>query len=161
AHAGYMLIALAVAPRLSDGPGGTVGGVEALLFYLVAYGAMTVGAFAVLHYLSPPDRPIETIDDLAGVGRTHPGVALLMALFLFSLIGIPLTAGFNGKVLVFFDALGLRSGGDALSREQARLFQVLAVIGVVNAAVGAYYYLRLCGFMFLREALYPVTETRP
>ena len=100
AHAGYMLIGLAVAPRLTAGSTGeAVGGVEALLFYLLAYGAMTVGAFAVLHYLSTPDRPIENVDDLAGLGKSHPGVALLMVLFLFSLIGMPLTGGVHGQGL--------------------------------------------------------------
>ncbi len=171
AHAGYMLIGLAVAPRLGGAPGGAVGGIEALFFYLVAYGAMTIGAFAVLHYLSAPERPVETIDDLAGVGRTHPGTALLMALFLFSLIGIPLTAGFAGKMLLFFDALGLThavSGGtseevqrlQAQADEQSRLFLILAVIAALNAAIGAWYYLRLVGAMYLREGLYPLAPSK-
>src|SRR5205807_10088550 len=100
AHAGYMLIGLAVAPDLrGEDPSG---GVDAVLFYLVAYGAMTIGAFAILAYLSTPQRPVEMIDDLAGLSRSHPGVAVLMALFLFSLIGIPLTAGFAGKFVLFF-----------------------------------------------------------
>src|SRR5262249_58882354 len=86
AHAGYMLIGLAVAPRLAGAPGEAVGGVEALLFYLLAYGAMTVGAFAVLHYLSRPDRRVETVDDLAGAGRSPPRVALALAPVLFSRI---------------------------------------------------------------------------
>ena len=86
-------------------PAGRVGGVEAVLFYLVAYGAMTIGAFAVLRYLSTPERPVETVDDLAGLSRSHPGVALLMVLFLFSLIGIPLTAGFMGKLFLFYGAV--------------------------------------------------------
>src|SRR6202040_2825623 len=70
AHAGYMLIALASAPYLAaagDGPDG----VEALLFYLVAYGVMTLGAFAVISYLSTPERPLENVDDLAGLGQSH------------------------------------------------------------------------------------------
>src|SRR5262249_43562369 len=127
AHAGYMLIALAVAPFLrletaADGPDG----VEALLFYLVAYGAMTVGAFAVVSYLSTPQRPVETVDDLAGLSGTHPGVALFMAVFLFSLIGIPLTAGFTGKFLVFFGAMAVPAS------EYDTLFRVLALLGVLN-----------------------------
>jgi NADH-quinone oxidoreductase subunit N len=168
AHAGYMLIGLAVAPRLGGGPGTTVGGVEALLFYLVAYGAMTVGAFAVLHYLSTPQRPVETVDDLAGVGRSHPGTALLMCLFLLSLIGIPLTAGFAGKMLLFFDALGL-SGVDPAAdpqrlqqqADERLLFQALAAIAALNAAVGAWYYLRIAGAMYLREGLQPLPRARP
>jgi NADH-quinone oxidoreductase subunit N len=136
-----------------------VGGVEALLFYLVAYGAMTIGAFAVLHYLNTRERPIETVDDMAGIATTNPGAALLMALFLFSLIGIPLTAGFTGKFLLFFDALGLPvSGLEETARrpfgDLATLYRVLAVIGVVNAAVGAWYYLRVLQAMYLREPVY-------
>jgi NADH-quinone oxidoreductase subunit N len=166
AHAGYMLIGLAVAPWLlrgAEAPGESVGGVEALLFYLMAYGAMTIGAFAVLHYLSTPDRPVENVDDLAGLGRSHPGAALVMVLFLFSLIGIPLTAGFAGKLLLFFDALGLRSRPSPPDpelaqqfAEQYRLYAILAVIGVINAAVGAWYYLRIAAVMYLREPLEPL-----
>jgi NADH-quinone oxidoreductase subunit N len=165
AHAGYMLIGLAAAPRLGDAAGGSVGGVEAVLFYLVAYGAMTVGAFAVLHYLSTPERPVETVDDLAGVARSRPGVALLMVLFLFSLIGIPLTAGFAGKFLLFFDAVGLSGAPEVadptnLDRQQSvelyRLFVALAVLGMINAAVGAWYYLRIAGVMFLGEPIRPL-----
>src|SRR5262249_12169500 len=87
AHAGYMLIALAAAPYLrsaSDGgqAGAAPGGVESLLFYLVAYGAMTIGAFGVIAYLSSKERPVESVDDLSGLSSSHPGVALLMVLFL-------------------------------------------------------------------------------
>ena len=75
------------------------------MFYLVAYGAMTIGAFAVISYLSTPQRPVETVDDLAGLSVSHPGAALLMVLFLFSLIGIPLTAGFWAKWQVVYGVL--------------------------------------------------------
>jgi NADH-quinone oxidoreductase subunit N len=165
AHAGYMLIGLAVAPRLVDSPGATVGGVDAVVFYLVGYGAMTIGAFAVLHYLSTPEQAVETVDDLAGVGRSHPGAALMMALFLFSLIGIPLTAGFAGKFLLFFDALGLAGPPDGAGiseqlrqqyADQKKWYLALAIIGVLNAAVAAYYYLRIVAVMYLREPLFPL-----
>lgn len=157
AHAGYMLIGLAVVPYLASGaPGEAVGGAEALLFYLIAYGAMTVGAFAVLHHLSSGGRTVETVDDLAGLSRSHPGVALVMVLFLFSLIGIPLTAGFAGKFLLFWDAMGLSSA----TTEQAWLYRVLALIGAVNAAIGAWYYLRMATAMYLREAIEPLPPTR-
>lgn len=152
AHAGYMLIALAVAPYLRQGVNaGPVGsdGIEALLFYLVAYGAMTVGAFAVISYLDTADRPVNTVDDLAGLSRSHPGIALLMVLFLFSLIGIPLTAGFTGKLLIFFGAMAVPTG------DHATLFLVLAFLGIVNAAIGAWYYLRIVAAMYLRTAIRP------
>ena len=70
-------------PRSSIGEKLPLGGVEAVFFYIVTYAAMTIGAFAIIHYLDTPERPVETVEDLAGLGRSHPGVALLMALFLF------------------------------------------------------------------------------
>src|SRR4029079_16497224 len=107
-NAGYLLIGLAVVPaqayRSGTEPGAASGG-EALLFYLIAYGAMTVGAFAVLAYLDSPARPVETVDDLAGLWEAHPWAAALMAVSLVSLIGLPLTAGFVGKFWLFVGAL--------------------------------------------------------
>lgn len=152
AHAGYMLIGLAAAYPLSAN-NIEPGGVSAILFYLVAYGAMTLGAFAVLTYLSTPERPVEMEDDLAGLAESHPGVALLMAIFLFSLIGIPLTAGFFGKVLLFLGAM-------AVEGENARLFRWLALLGALNAAVGAWYYLRILAKMYLQTAAEPIAKRR-
>jgi NADH-quinone oxidoreductase subunit N len=164
AHAGYMLIGLAVAPRLlgNDGSvGAAVGGIEATLFYLVGYGTMTLGAFAVLHLLSQGGKPVENEEDIVGLGKTHPLMALSMTVFLLSLIGIPLTVGFAGKALLFFDALGVNNNRiDGLTKEQAaqvaeqaRLYGVLALIGAINAAIAAWYYLRLLSAMYLREAI--------
>jgi NADH-quinone oxidoreductase subunit N len=156
AHAGYMLIALASAPYLRPTEGGAIAagpdGVEALLYYLVAYGAMTIGAFGVIAYLDSRERPVETVDDLSGLSRSHPGVALLMVVFLFSLIGIPLTAGFTGKLMVFFGAMSVPS------QAHAGLFTVLALIGVVNAAIGAWYYLRIIAVMYLRTPVRPLEK---
>ncbi len=161
AHAGYMLIGLAVAPRLPAEASTPIGGVEAVLFYLVAYGGMTVGAFAVLSYLSTKERPVETADDLAGLARSHPGVALLMSLFLFSLIGIPLTAGFMGKFLLFSGALLVPFSLDnPVSLDQRNLYIILALIGALNAAVGGWYYLRLVAAMYLRDPLNPIAKGR-
>jgi NADH-quinone oxidoreductase subunit N len=152
AHAGYMLIGLAVASHLHNDPVGS--GLDAVLFYLVAYGAMTVGAFGVLAYLSTPQRPVETVDDLAGLSKSHSGVALLMCVFLLSLIGIPLTAGFAGKLLLFWGAMAVPQSG------QPRLFRLLALIGVLNAAVGGWYYLRIIAVMYLRTAVKPLAVVR-
>ncbi|MBY0525804.1 MAG: NADH-quinone oxidoreductase subunit N [Gemmataceae bacterium] len=158
AHAGYMLIGLAVAPDLSYSTGKPItGGAEAVLFYLVAYSAMTLGAFAVITLLSTPERPVETVDDLAGLSSSHPGVAILMALFLFSLIGIPLTAGFAGKFLIFFGALAIPADQVQLS-EHALWFWRLALIGAVNAAIGAWYYLRIVSAMYLRTPIKPIEQ---
>jgi len=152
AHAGYMLIALAVTPALGRNEAGPEG-IEALLFYLVAYGAMTVGAFAVLSYLSSSIRRVDTLDDLAGLSQSHPGIALMMVLFLFSLIGIPLTAGFAGKLLIFFGAMGV-------SGNYAEWFRVLAVLGVINAAIAGWYYLKIVSAMYLRTGLRPLENQR-
>lgn len=154
AHAGYMVIGLAVAYELGGStPAQTPGGVQAVLFYLVAYGAMTIGAFGVLGYLSSPERRVETEDDLTGLSRSHPGLALLMALFLFSLIGIPFTAGFWGKFFLFLGALGVHD-------ERLVLFRWLAVIGALNAAIGGWYYLRILAKMYLHNPIKPLPQPR-
>lgn len=152
AHAGYMLMGLAVTPILFSE--GLPGGVDAVLFYLMAYGAMTVGAFAVLAHLSTPDRPVEHVDDLAGLSRSHPVVAMLMGLFLLSLIGVPLTAGFSGKLLLFMGAM--------LPTPQSypMMFRILALIGMLNAAIGAWYYLRILAIIYLRSPIKPLAAAR-
>jgi NADH-quinone oxidoreductase subunit N len=149
AHAGYMLIGLATAPYLA---GSASGGVGAVLFYLVAYAAMTLGAFGILAVLNSTGRRAETVDDLAGLGRSHPRLALLMALFLFSLIGLPLTAGFTGKLMLFWGAVDV---GTQLPNTAGQLYTILALVGVLNAATGAYYYLRIIAVMYLRGAIHP------
>ena len=153
AHAGYMLVALAAAHHIqaSDKMAGLsgLGGVPAVLFYLVAYGGMTVGAFAVLAYLSTPERPVENEDDLAGLSRSHPGLALMMTLFLFSLIGIPLTAGFVGKLLIFLGALSVEG-------DRAIFYRELALLMALNAAIGAWYYLRIITKMYLHAPIKPL-----
>jgi NADH-quinone oxidoreductase subunit N len=138
AHGGYMLVGLTIAQSHR----GLAGGMESLLFYLAVYAAMTVGAFAVLISVSGRERQVETLDDLAGLGRLRPGLALLMAIFLFSLTGLPPTAGFFGK----FNLLVAAWSAGTFD------LQVLAVIMAVNAAIGAAYYLRIVGAMYLRPA---------
>ncbi len=163
AHAGYMLAGLAAAaPLLSPAPGAGTdqalvrsAGVEAVVFYLAAYGAMTIGAFAVISYLDKPQRRVETVDDLAGLSVSRPGAALLMVLFLFSLIGIPLTAGFWAKWQVVYGVLDLPANANSLS---VMWFIILAVVTVLNAAVGGWYYLRIAAVMYLRTPLHPASE---
>lgn len=137
-HAGYMLVGFVVGTATTGGPTGF----EALLFYLVVYGAMTLGAFAVLGVLQRPDRRIESIDDLAGLSRNRPAVALLLTLFLFSLTGLPPTAGFLGKLNLFLAAWGTGTESG----------QWLAIWLAVNATIGAWYYLRVIGTMYLQPA---------
>ena len=153
ANAGYMLIGLAVVPAdafRSSTDVGVVPGAEALFFYLIAYGAMTVGAFAILAYLDSPARRVETVNDVAGLRETHPYSAFLLGVFLMSLIGLPLTAGFVGKLLLFLSALAAPEGAPL-----RQVLRILAVVGAVNAAVAAYYYLRVIIVVFLRSSLTP------
>ncbi|MFP6767989.1 MAG: NADH-quinone oxidoreductase subunit N, partial [Planctomycetaceae bacterium] len=151
AQAGYMLIGVGVVCvertgvrseefRITSGYL-TNDGSESVLFYLLAYAVMTLGVFAVLTCLSGRGRSAESVHDLAGLGKRHPGVALAMVVFLFSLTGIPLTAGFWGKLALFSSAL---ASGD-------RLYTYLAVIGVINAVISSYYYLRIIGIMYMHE----------
>lgn len=144
AHAGYMLIGIGAGNSASA----EFNGITALFFYLVIYGAMTVGAFAVPIYLSQPDRPVESVDDLSGLWRSHPSVAVMMALFMFSLTGLPPTAGFWGKLGLFFAAWSA----------QTPLYRLLAVLMAINAAIGAYFYLRIVSVMYLRQ---PVKTLAP
>lgn len=136
AHAGYLLVAFAARNEI---------GLTAAIFYTAAYAAMNVGAFAVVsHFASTGERYV-TIDDYAGLGRRAPLLAFTLTIFMLSLIGIPLTGGFFAKYYVFNAAL------------QSNLIW-LTIIGVVNSAVAAYYYLRLIVVMYMRE---PTIETAP
>ena len=152
AHAGYLMIGIAVAFRNGDLHGYPVGGdqpaelgSEAILFYLVAYALMTLGAFGVIIGLSSPARPVETVDDLAGLARSHPMLAAAMAVCLFSLAGIPPLSGFFGKFYLFFAALEASAGADS------DIYWLLALVGVLNSAIGAYYYLKLISAMYFRD----------
>jgi len=160
AHGGYMLIGILVACSVPDAraaaPDRVVNtGMDSLLFYLVAYGLMTVGALAILSHLAFGDKPVETVDDLAGLGRTHPIAAAALAVCFFSLIGLPLTAGFYGKFKLFFDAFAAPT-----DTPMKNLYRVLVVLGAVNAAVAAVYYLRVIGVLYLRSPLKPAEPTR-
>lgn len=141
AHTGYMLVgAAALAASSENGPLGQTA-LSGVLFYLAAYGVMNSAAFGVLMLLPSRDSDgaAETFDDLAGQGKRHVGLGLAMAVACFSLIGIPLTVGFSGKVFLIVPAL---RGG----------MVPLVIILVVNAAISAAYYLRIVATMFLRPA---------
>ena len=160
-----MLMGIVIASSLPDSVGSSpsggepapvVGGVDALLIYLVAYALMTFGAFAVILYLSRPDRQVQAIDDLAGVGQSHPVAGATMAMSLFSLIGMPLTAGFVGKFMLFLGAFTAPVHTSAMGN----LYRVMAIVAAINAAIGAYYYLRVIGVMYLRTPLRPLVGSR-
>jgi NADH-quinone oxidoreductase subunit N len=130
AHAGYLLVAFAALPD---------GGIPAAMFYTASYAAMNVGAFAVVSHFAGAGERYVTLDDYAGLGRRAPLLAATLTIFLLSLIGIPMTGGFFAKFYVFSAAL------------QANLVG-LTIIGVLNSAVGAYYYLRVIVMMYMRDA---------
>jgi NADH-quinone oxidoreductase subunit N len=149
ANAGYLLIGLAVGLAVPHSSGGW-DGIGAMLFYLCVYAAATLGLFAALSHLGRRAQAIETVDELAGLARTRPLPAAALALFLFSLAGLPPLAGFWGKLLLVASALNV--GPNAA--DAAHLwFVVLAVIGMINAAVAAFYYLRIVGVMYFRTPL--------
>jgi len=151
ANAGYMLLALAVA--LAAGGGATAwDGIAAVAFYLVTYSVATIGAFAVFEHLGRPDRSLDGIDELAGLGATKPLAATVLAVCMFSLAGIPPLAGFWGKFLVFGGALSVEpSAGAAYGLRW--WFVGAAIAGVLNAAVAATYYLRIVAVMYFRTPL--------
>jgi NADH-quinone oxidoreductase subunit N len=129
AHAGYVLVAITA--RSEDG-------VAAAMFYLAAYALMNVGAFAVVGHISGRNEKYVKIDDLAGLGVKQPVTAAALAIFLLSLIGVPLTGGFFGKFYIFKAAI------------ESKLVW-LAVLGLLNSAVAAYYYLRILVVMYMQE----------
>jgi NADH-quinone oxidoreductase subunit N len=133
AHAGYVLTALVAAPAVAG---------EAVLFYLVAYGAVTLGAFGTLAALSRDEREPLSLDDVAGLSERRPALAAALTVFLVSLTGIPMTAGFVGKFYLFNAAVSSGWVG-------------LALVGVLMSVVSAYYYLRVVVAMYMRD---PVGE---
>jgi len=154
AHGGYMLIGLTVAcatPHYAA----EHSGYDVVLFYLVGYGLSTIGFFAVLASLSNDGRRVETADDLAGLGQTNPLSAALLAIFLLSFIGIPVTAGFLGKFNLFLAAFEVPT-----ELKMKFMFRILIGIAVLNAAIAAVYYLRLLGLMYLRTPLKPVESRK-
>ncbi|MBI4537701.1 MAG: NADH-quinone oxidoreductase subunit N [candidate division NC10 bacterium] len=127
AHAGYLLVALVAGNPLGSG---------SVLFYLAAYACMNLGAFGVIVALSRPEGERLSFDQYAGLGRRHPALGAAMALFMFSLAGVPPTGGFMGKLYVFSAAIQANYVG-------------LAVLGVLNSVVSAYYYLRVTVLMYM------------
>ena len=129
AHAGYVLVAFTADSQL---------GVAAVMFYLAAYALMNIGAFAVVSHVAAKHERYVRIDDLAGLARREPATAALLAVFVFSLIGVPLTGGFFAKFYVFRAAL------------DAHLVW-LTVLGLINSAIAAFYYLKIVVAMYMQE----------
>jgi NADH-quinone oxidoreductase subunit N len=134
AHVGYMLLGLVASDGISNRTG-----IRGILFYLLVYTFMNLGAFAVLTSLRRRKIIGDTIDDIAGLAQRAPVEAVLMLVFLLSLAGIPPLAGFYGKYFIF---LGLVETGH----------YVLATVAVLYAVVALYYYLRVANAMFMGNA---------
>jgi len=113
-------------------------GTAAVMFYLAAYALMNIGAFAAVTHLSGKGDRFVNIDDFKGLARKQPVTAGLFTIFLLSLIGVPLTGGFLGKFYIFRAAL------------ESRLIW-LTVLGLLNSAVAAYYYLRILVMMYMHD----------
>jgi NADH-quinone oxidoreductase subunit N len=132
-HVGFALVGLSA---------GTAGGVEGVAIYMAIYLVTTLGTFGCVLAMRREGGYVEDIDDLAGLSKTHPMMAFILAMLMFSLAGIPPLAGFFAKWYVFVAAV------------EAKLY-ALAVIGVVTSVVGAYYYLRIVKIMYFDEAKAP------
>jgi NADH-quinone oxidoreductase subunit N len=136
ANAGYLLVAFAANSAL---------GVAALLFYVLTYGLAKLGAFTLLAHLGDTGERRLEIQDLAGLGRTRPMAAACMSVYLLSLMGLPITAGFLGKLYILKAALDSQLTG-------------LAILLAVNSVIAAYYYLRVVRVMYFDE---PSAEWQP
>lgn len=138
AQAGYILVAFAAL-----GPGGA----SAVLFYLAAYVAMNIGAFAIVsHWAHREERYVE-LRDYAGLGFRFPWMGFCLSIFMFSLIGVPLTGGFFGKLFVFQAALNAHLVG-------------LTIVALLNSALAAFYYLRVVVYLYMRPAERPIECAR-
>ncbi len=138
-HMGYALVGLSA---------GTENGVQSVLIYMAIYLVMTVGVFVCILSMRRSEGMVERIEDLAGLSRTHPFMAYILAALMFSLMGIPPLAGFFAKFYVFWAAV------------EAELY-ALAVIGVVTSVIGAFYYLRIVKVMFIDEPAEPFQRPVP
>jgi NADH-quinone oxidoreductase subunit N len=123
-------------------------GTAAAMFYLAAYAFMNVGAFAVVTHFARKGERYLSVDDMAGLGWRQPATAALFTIFLLSLIGVPLTGGFFGKFYIFKAAL------------DANLVW-LTILGLLNSAVAAYYYLRIIVVMYFKEPGETTADLQP
>jgi NADH-quinone oxidoreductase subunit N len=129
AHAGYILVALTAHSQI---------GTAAAMFYLASYAVMNIGAFSVISHVAQRNEKYVTVEDFAGLGRRQPITAGLLTIFTLSLIGVPLTGGFFAKFYIFRAAL------------DSHLYW-LTILGLVNSAIAAYYYLKILVAIYMRE----------
>jgi NADH-quinone oxidoreductase subunit N len=149
AHAGYILVAFAAVTRLSeDQEIGASPAYAAVLFYLLTYALVKVGAFTIVSQFGGLGEKHLQLDDFAGLAERQPVVAAVLSLFLLSLLGLPVTAGFLGKFYIFKAAV------------DSHLIW-LAVLMAVNSVIGAYYYIRLIVVMYMREPSAEIAASAP
>src|SRR6267378_1753613 len=148
AHAGYILVAFAAVTSMARGEGGSANAgpaYAAVLFYLLSYALVKLGAFTIVSQLGGKGEKNLSLDDYAGLSQRQPWVAAALSVYLLSLLGLPVTAGFFGKFYIFKAAVN------------SHLIW-LAVLMAINSIIGAYYYLRLIVVMYMRE---PSPESTP
>ncbi len=129
AHAGYILLGVVAANQI---------GIQGIIFYFFAYAFMNMGAFGLAIYLRRADIVGDQVDDFTGLAQTHPVAAVAMVIFLLSLAGIPPTAGFVGKFLLF--AAAIKAG-----------FYWLVVIAALNSVIALFYYFRVAKVMYMQN----------
>jgi NADH-quinone oxidoreductase subunit N len=142
AHAGYALVG--VVANL----GGKSTGLGSVLYYLFAYSFMNLGAFGVLAYLSKDGKECETFEDVSGLWQRKPLIAIAFGIFMFSLAGVPPTIGFFAKYRVFLSAIRAD-------------FYWLAIIGILNSVISAYYYLRVLVYAYMKEEKVEFPSLKP
>jgi NADH-quinone oxidoreductase subunit N len=139
AHAGYILVAFAAVTFMSnDLNGGATPAYAAVLFYLLSYALVKIGAFTIVSEIGGTGEKNLSLDDYAGLAQRQPFAAAVLSLFLLSLLGLPVTAGFFGKFYIFKAAVNSH-------------LLWLAVMMAINSIIGAYYYLRLIVVMYMKE----------
>jgi NADH-quinone oxidoreductase subunit N len=156
AHSGYMLVGLMAGPLGGDGFLGD--GTAAVLYYIVIYGIANLAAFATLGLLKAHGgKACETLQDVAGLVRRHPGWAMILVLAMFTLMGLPPTPGFWGKLSLFGSALATASEMPAEMATQQSWLIGLVIIAALNSALAAAYYLRVIAAVLLYENDEPAT----
>ncbi len=151
AHAGYILVAFAAVTSMAQGEGGSANAgpaYAAVLFYLLSYALMKLGAFTIVSQLGGAGEKNLSLDDYAGLSQRQPWVAAALSVYLLSLLGLPVTAGFFGKFYIFKTAVNSH-------------LLWLAVLMAINSIIGAYYYLRVIVVMYMRESSAEAASAAP
>jgi NADH-quinone oxidoreductase subunit N len=151
AHAGYILVAFAAVTSMAQGEGGSANAAPAyaaVLFYLLSYALVKLGAFTIVSQLGGAGEKNLSLDDYAGLSQRQPWVAAALSVYLLSLLGLPVTAGFFGKFYIFKAAVNSH-------------LLWLAVLMAVNSIIGSYYYLRVIVVMYMRESSAEAAAAKP